>query len=1313
MIFRTAKRLLLRSCRFGGAAFYPVSGAIALGITASTIVLALAPRASAAPIPKILPHSPANPNPTPLSPPAAIQPRGSLGYNSDDTGSAPFSHLDGFWPLWQTPGEDLSYVHSRLLLDNNGNLGGSLLLGYRHVSTSGDWVRGAYIGFDQRSTDHNTFGQLGFGLEQLSNVDLRFNAYLPIGNIRQASVTTGLQLRDLFFSEHQLNLVLEQQQIYEAATKGFDFTVGTQLARLGTGALQGDAAIYYYEPPRADGAFGYRLRLSANPQPELKLGLNFQSDPFFGSQFAFEIGTRWGGNEQAPTTDEPTPIWLRLADAVERTGTIAIDTQVEAAFSGTVAATNPETGDAWYFLHVNPGNGGDGQFATPYDTVEAALVAAAARSATENLNTTIYVQDTASSVISTAIPENVRLWSTGPQQQLNTREFGQVTLPLSSSGIYPLLTNTVQMNNGTHLAGFRIAPTTAGDDGIFANGVGNLTIRNNRISTTGSNAHGVTVLDGTGFLQITDNEIETLGDDSDGVQLLQLNAAALDQATITGNTITTQGEKSKSIDVFTSNAGSDITDLTVSNNQLSTVGDEASGVSAFATEDSTIAAITANQNQITTTGAQAPAIAVQVRDGAEIGTTELTGNDVATQGDQSNGIMAFAGGDATAGQGQLETVAIADNQISTQGSEASAALVFAANGGLVTEAQLTNNTIATDGADSAGILTFATGCDAVAPPCGGSNTASELGNTTIVGNQVETQNSGSDGILAFAVKTAKLANATIIDNTVTTQGNGGNTSVNTTGYSGGILAFASGGSSLDTASVSGNTVTTQGTDSNGVAVFSVSNGSYGGSSLNSASITNNTVTTTNDNSTAVMAFATNASSLMSAILSGNQLQTSGAQSYGISAFASNSPNFDTVQATSNTITTQGARAHGINLSANNGGTIATAVISGNSSTTQGSNAYGIALQANAGGSGGSTLDQVTVTNNTAQTTNAYADAMAVVVQGTGSQINQGTITSNQLQSQGTGAQGFSTLVSSGADIDQLDLSQNQITTSGDCVGGSGSITCADGINLLVLGGTVSGIAQIDSNTVTTSGAGAAGVVAAAIGSVAQIADLEVTGNTVTTTGARFSSGSYNASPLGVNLSAIAGADLTKIKVASNTITTQGEQAHGLQILATGGIITTATVEQNQIITSGSQAHGSFALANDNSSGEDGAITTASFERNTLDVTGSNANGLYTLASQGGQLDTITFVDNLINQATNSVLVQTSGSAASGLCVASFTGNESLSGATDLGVFQSAGNLRFLDFSVSNIQAVNTGFDTINFSNVAGVPTFDTSSTPCP
>ncbi|NEO85416.1 MAG: hypothetical protein F6J87_14385 [Spirulina sp. SIO3F2] len=1253
----------------------------------SILVACLAPGLSAQAAPEPIPPVITDASLLQTNVATAIPARGSLGYNSSGSGYEGFAYLDGFFPLWQTVGKDLGYLNSRLNVDENGNLGGNLLLGYRRMSKSGNWVRGAYVAYDQRSTNHNTFGQLGFGLEQLGEVDLRFNAYLPIGNTRQASVNTGLQLRDLFFSGHQLNLVLEQQQIYEAAAKGFDFEVGKQLTRLGSGALNGYAGVYYYDPPSAGGALGYRLRFNADPLPNLNMGLSFQTDSLFGSQASFRIGTSWGKRKRRQT---PTPLWERLAESVERTNTIAIDNQVEASFSGTVVATNPETGEAWYFLHVNPGSNGDGQFESPYTTAEAALQAASTRTATANQNTTIYVQDTASPTITTQVPDNVRFWSTGPLQQLNTNEFSQVTLPLSNSGVYPLLDRTVNMGSGSHLAGFTITPPS-GSDGVLGDQVGNIIVRENRITTSGSFANGVRFRNGTGSLLVTLNEITTTGDTAHGVTLYQNQAATVTEATITSNTIQAQGALSSGVNVFFQNAGAELSQLQVSNNTVTTTGTEGSGISAFA------------------------------RDQAVIGTAIATGNRVSTQGQEASGIVLFSNY-----QGIFNQATITDNTVTTQGQEAVGALAFAATGGTLTQATLTGNSITTQGQEAAGLLAFASGCDsgnrplplAATPLCNGTGpiaASSTLGTATIANNVVDAQADGSSGILTFAVRTGSLGTASVTGNTVTLGGAGltntysaglANPNYTTPVYTGGIMAFAAHQSQLTTATISGNTVNTSRDRSSGLAVFSVLDTTLGyaaGSSLTTATVTNNVVTTQGATAPALSAFATNTSSLGTVTLSGNQLTTVGDDSSAISSFASNSNNFSTATITNNTLSTQGQRSNGISIAADNQSTLTTATITGNTSNTGGTQAYGISVRTN----DNSTVGNATIQRNRIETTNAQqAHGISMIAQNTNGVLTQGTVSDNTITTSGSGARGLTVSALSGGDVNNLAFSNNVITTSGDCIDVAGTLFCADGIGFAGLNGTLSGTAQISSNQVTTSGLGAAGIAASATGGSANT--FAITNNQVTTTGNPYPSMPYATNALGINVSALANATITAATVSGNTINTTGQDAHGVQVLAAPGTIMTTTVSNNSISATGQEANGIVTQSSQNGS----LMTTLTVGNNQVAATGTNAFGVFSLATNDGQISSAAFVDNLITQAGQDSFFFLTNVSNPQFCVASFTGNTSQNSVAgvDLQLNEILGTLKFVGFA--NLNTNNTGFNSANPASVI-VAGADTTATSCP
>ena len=65
-----------------------------------------------------------------------ITPRIGVGYTTFGGGFEGFTRLEGFFPLYQRPGNDLLFLEGRLLLDNDSNLGGNLLVGYRNYDAN-------------------------------------------------------------------------------------------------------------------------------------------------------------------------------------------------------------------------------------------------------------------------------------------------------------------------------------------------------------------------------------------------------------------------------------------------------------------------------------------------------------------------------------------------------------------------------------------------------------------------------------------------------------------------------------------------------------------------------------------------------------------------------------------------------------------------------------------------------------------------------------------------------------------------------------------------------------------------------------------------------------------------------------------------------------------------------------------------------------------------------------------------------------------------------------------------------------------------
>ncbi|NEQ22668.1 MAG: hypothetical protein F6K28_26500, partial [Microcoleus sp. SIO2G3] len=407
-----------------------------------------------------------------------------VGYSSS------FSSLEGFVPLSQTPGSNLTFLEGRLLLlTEDSNLGGNLVLGHRVYNAEANRVLGGYIAFDNRSTGNSTFNQIGAGFESLGESwEVRGNAYVPLGNTRQLTAETiadlGTSTSDPFFQDNFLAVTRNQQQQlnrrFEAAMTGVDLEAGVKLASLGqTGDLRGYAGLYYYDAPGSDEVLGWRTRLEARPTDMLRLGLALSNDATFGTNLVLSVGANFPGTRPRGLSQDEQ-VLARLGESPQRNANIVVDEQVESELlttQDTVFVTNPDTGQRWQFRHVNLELGtGNGTVETPTATVAKALAVA-------QPNDIVYVQPgTNPGIPAFTIPDGVQVLSTEPVQRIDTVELGNVQLPLSGAGVLPEVTGTVTLGNDTTLSGFSLnAVPGAGTVGANIN---NVVIRENAIANS-------------------------------------------------------------------------------------------------------------------------------------------------------------------------------------------------------------------------------------------------------------------------------------------------------------------------------------------------------------------------------------------------------------------------------------------------------------------------------------------------------------------------------------------------------------------------------------------------------------------------------------------------------------------------------------------------------------------------------------------------------------------------------------------------------------------------------------------------------------
>lgn len=494
-----------------------------------------------------------------------IPARFNVEHSSSTAGFDGITGIGGFVPLNQTPGDNVTFLEGNLLLDNGGQFGWNLSLGYRGLNEAINRVRGGFLGVDSRFTDESNFYQLAAGYESLGeDWDFRLNGYLPLGEtkntIRDIDIDTGLQT-STGFQGNQLVLtsIRDRQRILqeEEALGGFDAEVATQISEWKGGELV--AAVGGYLLTGEETSLGGQLRLATTFKSNFNAGIALQHDGIFGTNLSFSIGATFPQvrfqKEAEQSFQEENEVPIRLRDPLQRRQMVAVHERTEREeFTETVTAPlrNPEEGNetdqegVYRFVHVSLGApAGDGTYETPFGTVEEALTfVAATPDSDSNANTIIYVDGEVLSANATipgfAIPERVRVLSQGPQQFIGGRSFPgfasdpvrlpfddenflnvadntntnpdavgiRVPLPDSGDGIFPTITggpnaDLVTMGDRTVLAGFNIDGATG--NGVRASNVNNIELRNNRITNSGNN--GIFLDNVGGNVTLFDNEV--------------------------------------------------------------------------------------------------------------------------------------------------------------------------------------------------------------------------------------------------------------------------------------------------------------------------------------------------------------------------------------------------------------------------------------------------------------------------------------------------------------------------------------------------------------------------------------------------------------------------------------------------------------------------------------------------------------------------------------------------------------------------------------------------------------------------------------
>ncbi|MEO0867378.1 MAG: right-handed parallel beta-helix repeat-containing protein, partial [Cyanobacteria bacterium J06642_11] len=423
----------------------------------------------------------------------SISPRVGVDFNTPRSGDdeRSYGRVTGFLPLWQTPGNGLTFLDTAIRLNSTGDLGGTVTLGHRFLKNN--MVLGGHLSYDVRDTGNNTFNQLGFGLEAFGDKwDVHLNGYLPVGDTQQSAgsigTSSGASTTSVSGAQFQGNQLVfattttgggSSSELIESAWGGVDLDAGMQLADWDDwGQLWGYGGVYYHGD-----AIGGRLRVDHRVEDRLRLGLGIQSDDNFGTRGFFSIGFSWGGGSSDRSGDDA--LWARAAENVTRNSAIVVkESEIVTATGGTTETTttvavNPATGQAYSFQHVTPDStstAGDGTAENPAANVN--LVNAQS-------GDIIYVREGDSRTNPLAaftVPAGVTAISDANVFTVATQN-GDVTLPGSGTGVLPLVNGTgstagITLTGGNNrLSGFEVFGAT--DSNIFVNGSNNAFIDGN------------------------------------------------------------------------------------------------------------------------------------------------------------------------------------------------------------------------------------------------------------------------------------------------------------------------------------------------------------------------------------------------------------------------------------------------------------------------------------------------------------------------------------------------------------------------------------------------------------------------------------------------------------------------------------------------------------------------------------------------------------------------------------------------------------------------------------------------------------------
>ncbi|MEX1231887.1 MAG: nidogen-like domain-containing protein [Planctomycetaceae bacterium] len=394
---------------------------------------------------------------------------GGVGWNDG------FTNVGVFMPFHLDPNFSLLFLDGRALIDDYGQGGVNLNLGYRAYDPTIDRITTIAGYWDYDAGHAQSYYQAGVSLESLGQFfDARFNAFIPFSDqsiVLSDTITGTPTFQDNF-------LMFNRLQVIETAYKGLDGEVGGPLPVLGRYGFRGYLGGYYLDGNGDRTAGGVKVRLDANITEDWQMSFTVADDRVFGTNIWMNIALSLPDGRPTQFFRQPT-VQQRLAASLQRTYRVQTHTQLK---RDVTPAINPVDLLPFLVAHIDPNvpDGGDGSFEDPFGSLfdftndpdfDIVLVRPHADGDDTDLNTGI------------ALLDDQRLLSTGVAHEFTSTR-GTFTLPAAVGGILPVISNSVggspvvTLADNNEVSGFVIDGSGA-DDGVTGTGIVGFNINRN------------------------------------------------------------------------------------------------------------------------------------------------------------------------------------------------------------------------------------------------------------------------------------------------------------------------------------------------------------------------------------------------------------------------------------------------------------------------------------------------------------------------------------------------------------------------------------------------------------------------------------------------------------------------------------------------------------------------------------------------------------------------------------------------------------------------------------------------------------------